>query len=47
MVFPGGSGLFWKDNAAWHTAHIVQECFEELYEEFKVIPQISIQLSIC
>jgi len=38
MVFPGGSALFQQDNAPGRTAHIVQECFEEHDEEFKVLP---------
>jgi len=29
VVFPGGSGLFQQDNTPYHTAHIVQEWFEE------------------
>jgi len=38
VVFPSGSGLFQQDNAPCHTAHIVQEWFEEHDEEFKVLP---------
>jgi len=37
-LFPDGSGLFQQDNAPCHTAHIVQEWFEEYDEEFKVLP---------
>lgn len=38
MVFPNGNGLFQQNNAPCCTAHIVQEQFEEHYEEFKVLP---------
>jgi len=47
MVFPGGSGLFQQGNAPCHTAHVVQEWFEEHDEEFKVLswPPISPDLN--
>jgi len=37
MMFPVESGLFQQDKALCHTAHIVQEWFEEHDEEFKVL----------
>jgi len=40
MVFPGGSGLFQQHNAPSHTAHIVQEWFKELVEEFSPIEHL-------
>uniref|UniRef100_A0A8C4N7D9 Tc1-like transposase DDE domain-containing protein n=1 Tax=Eptatretus burgeri TaxID=7764 RepID=A0A8C4N7D9_EPTBU len=38
MVFPDGSGLFQQDNTPCHTAHNVQEWFEEHDEVFTVLP---------
>jgi len=38
MVFPTGNGLFQQGNAPCHTAHIVQELFEEHDVECKVLP---------
>ena len=37
MVFLDGSGFFQQDNAPYHTAHIVQERFEEHDKEFRVL----------
>ena len=37
MAFPDGRGLFQQDNVPCHTAHIVQERFEEHEEESEVL----------
>ncbi|XP_075684243.1 uncharacterized protein LOC142652483 [Rhinoderma darwinii] len=51
-VFPNVSGIFQQNNAPYHTAKIIQELFEELDKEFKVLTwspnsPISIRMSIC
>lgn len=38
MLFPGGTGLFQKNNAHCHMVNIVQEWFKKHDEEFKVLP---------